>query len=77
MQNWNSSFNIPFTTKAFKLILGGGSEVNSCKIRSRSYFVWILQVCAIVSTQPEVLMMLNEKQYENIKDTYDINFTVV
>ena len=49
--------------------------MNSCKVRSRSYFVWILQVCAIVSTQPEVLIMLNEKEYENIKDTYDI-FTI-
>ena len=44
--------------------------MNSCKVRSRSYFVWILQVCAIVSTQPEVLIMFNQKQYKNITDTY-------
>ena len=47
--------------------------MNSCKVRGRSYFVWILQVCAIVSTQPEVLIMFNQKQYKHIKDIYDID----
>ena len=60
IRNWNSPFNIPFTTKAFILILGGGSEVNSCKVCGGSDFVWILQVCTIVSTQPEVVIMVND-----------------
>ena len=46
--------------------------MNSCKVRSRSYFVWILQVCAIVSTQPKVLITFHQKQHEHIKDTYDM-----
>ena len=35
--------------------------MNSCKICCGSYFVWVLQVCTIVSTQPEIVMLLNDK----------------